>query len=243
MFHFLPSSPEPVITAMVSGGTPTVGESHSLTCTVTGADRLNPTITYQWFKDNTVVSGETQSTLSFSSLSLSDAGQYICDVTVSSNFLSQPIIAKSNTQDLTLESKNNFGLSTILVSWCMLIVVLNHVVPPPTAVTVTASPNGTTFTGSSITLTCTVEVSEVVDIAVTVNTWWSGPSGTQFTTTTSVATRMTATTYTSTATLSSVETSDSGEYTCTATVSSTSPFVISSSQVAADYKKLRGREN
>ena len=29
--HFLPSSPEPVITAMVSGGTPTVGESYSLT--------------------------------------------------------------------------------------------------------------------------------------------------------------------------------------------------------------------
>ena len=62
--HFLPSSPVPVITAVVSGGTPTVGESYSLTCTVTGADRLNPTITYQWFKDNTMVSGETQSTLS-----------------------------------------------------------------------------------------------------------------------------------------------------------------------------------
>ena len=107
--HFLPSSPVPVITAMVtamvSGGTPTVGESYSLTCTVTGADRLNPTITYQWFKDNTVVSGETQSTLSFSSLSLSDAGQYRCDVTVSSTLLSQPITKMSNTQDLTLQSK------------------------------------------------------------------------------------------------------------------------------------------
>ena len=103
--HFLPSSPVPVITAMVSGGTPTVGESYSLTCTVTGADRLNPTITYQWFKDNTVVSGETQSTLSFSSLSLSDAEQYRCDVTVSSTLLSGSISKMSNTQDLTLQSK------------------------------------------------------------------------------------------------------------------------------------------
>ena len=52
--QFLPSSPEPVITAMVSGGTPTVRESYSLNCTVTGADRLNATITYQWFKDSTM---------------------------------------------------------------------------------------------------------------------------------------------------------------------------------------------
>ena len=103
--HFLPSSPAPVITAMVSGGTPAVRESYSLTCTVTGADRLNPMITYQWFQDNTMVSGETQSNLSFTSFSLSDAGQYRCDVTVSSTLLSQSITKMSNTQDLTLQSK------------------------------------------------------------------------------------------------------------------------------------------
>ena len=222
--HFLPSSTAPVITAMVSGGTPIVGESYSLTCTVTGADQLNPTITYQWFKDNTVVSGETQSTLSFSSLSLSDAGQYRCDVTVSSTLLSQPITKMSNTQDLILQSKCNSSLM-----FCYLIVVLSHLVPPLTALTVTASPNGTIFTGSSFTLTCSIELSEAVDIAVTVNTVWSGPPGTQFTTITSVATRMTATTYTSAATIGSVGTSDSGEYTCTATVSSTSnSFVLAS---------------
>ena len=104
--HFLPSSPEPVITAMVSGGTPTVGENYSLTCTVTGADQLNPTITYRWFKDNTVVSGEPQSTLSFSPLSLSDAGQYRCRVTVSSTLLSRSISKVSNAQDLTLQGKH-----------------------------------------------------------------------------------------------------------------------------------------
>ena len=119
--HFVPSSPEPVITAMVSGGTPTVGESYSLTCTVTGADRLNPTITYQWFKDNTVVSGETQSTLSFSSLSLSHAGQYRCDVTVSSTLLSQSITEMSNTHDLTLQSKYNSSLMICCLIVCYLI--------------------------------------------------------------------------------------------------------------------------
>ena len=103
--HFVPSSPEPVITAMVSGGTPTVGESYSLTCTVTGADRLNPTISYQWFKDNTVVSGETQSTLSFSSLSLSDAGQYRCRVTVASALLNINISNSSHSYRLVIPSK------------------------------------------------------------------------------------------------------------------------------------------
>ena len=98
--HFLPSSPAPVITAMVSGGTPTVGESYSLTCTVTGADRLNPTITYQWSKGTTFVS--TQSTLSFSSLRLSDAGKYQCFVTVISTLLSQTITVLSNTQIIIL---------------------------------------------------------------------------------------------------------------------------------------------
>ena len=86
--------------------------------------------------------------------------------------------------------------------------------------TLTASPDGTVVTGSSLTLTCTIELSEAVDIPVTVSTVWNGPSGTQFTTTTSVATRMTVTFYTSTVTIGSVEASDSGEYTCTATVNS-----------------------
>ena len=84
-----------------------VSDQYTLNCAavITEADQLNPTITYQWFKNNTVVSGETQSTLSFFSLSLSDAGQYRCNVTVSSTLLSQSIIAMSNTQDLTLQSK------------------------------------------------------------------------------------------------------------------------------------------
>lgn len=105
---------------------------------------------------------------------------------------------------------------------------MSIIVPLSTAVTVTASLDGTIFVGSSLTLTCTIELlSEAVDIAAIVNTVWSGPSGTQFTNTTSVATIVTETTYISAAALSLVSASDSGEYTCTATVSPvTSPLVI-----------------
>ena len=95
---------------MVNGGTQTIGESYSLTCTVIGADRLKPTITYQWFQDNIVVSDETQSTLFFSFLDLSDVGQYRCDVTVSSTLLNTSITAMSNTQNLTVQSKYDSSL-------------------------------------------------------------------------------------------------------------------------------------
>ena len=57
-----------------------------------------------------MVSGETQSSLSFSSLSLSDAGQYRCDITVSSTLLSRSITAMGNSLSLKLHSKYNYSL-------------------------------------------------------------------------------------------------------------------------------------
>ena len=115
--------------------------------------------------------------------------------------------------------------------------MLSHLVPPPTAVTVTASPDDFFIVeGHPLNLTCSIELSEAVNVAVTVNTVWSGPSGN----TTSVASMVTASTYTSTATISSVGTSDSGEYTCTATISSTSPFLTDSEGVSGMYNVTVG---
>ena len=96
-------------------------------------------------------------------------------------------------------------------------------VPAPTSVTVT---NGSVNVGSTVTLTCSVELSPAVDVLVTVNTVWTGPDGFM---TTNTAQRMeSTTTYTSTAMVSSFGRDQSGDYTCTATVSSTSPFLTNS---------------
>ena len=81
----------PMVTVQISdsGVTPTAGESYALTCSVSGAENLNSSTTYQWTKNNGTQTqvGTKSSTLNFLSLRLSDTGQYSClaTVTVSSH--------------------------------------------------------------------------------------------------------------------------------------------------------------
>ena len=75
---------------------------YSLTCAVTGAERLTDAmVTYQCFKNGAMVSNQTMATLSFSPLSISDAGRYNCQATVISSLLSAPIATTlSNSLDV-----------------------------------------------------------------------------------------------------------------------------------------------
>ena len=85
-----------IAVAVSDDGTPTVGQSYSLTCSVSGAS----VTTYQWRKDGSVLQGETtEIRLSFSPLRLSDAGQYTCEVTVNSMTLTDDV-------DVVIMSKN-----------------------------------------------------------------------------------------------------------------------------------------
>ena len=75
-----------------------VGSVYSLTCTVTGAERLTDAgamVTYQWLKNGAVVSDQTMATLSFSPLTFSDAGRYTCQMTITSSLLRVPDISHS----------------------------------------------------------------------------------------------------------------------------------------------------
>ena len=73
-----------------------VGLMHSLTCAVTGAERLTDiVIAYQWSKNGVAVPDQTVMTLSFTPLTFSDAGRYACQATVSSSLFSVPIAHKS----------------------------------------------------------------------------------------------------------------------------------------------------
>ena len=103
---------------------------------------------------------------------------------------------------------------------------LLSVVPAPTSVIVSPTSPGIVRPqfGSAITLTCTVELSPVVNIPVNVTTMWAGPAGFK-TTNTAQPVMGTTVNYTSTAVVSSFGRNESGVYTCTATATTTSPFL------------------
>ena len=92
--------------------------------------------------------------------------------------------------------------------------------------------------GSDVTLTCTVNLDPAVDVPVTVDTVWTGP--TNFMENRTAARVGSTTTYTSTAMVSSFGRDQSGVYTCTTTVSSTSSF-ISSSMGSASIRVTAGK--
>ena len=121
-----------------------------------------------------------------------------------------------------------FMISNRYLPTCMVSGWLGHnmfshysfLVPTPT-VTITS---GTIAVGSALTLTCSVEFRPAVDVPVAVTTVWTGPAG-FMNTTTAVPVMGSTTTYTSTAMVSSFGRDQSGDYTCVATVNSTSYFI------------------
>ena len=85
--------------------------------------------------------------------------------------------------------------------------------------------------GTNVTLTCNVELDRSVDVPLTVDTVWNGPDNFNWNI---MAQQMgNTTTYTSTVKVSSFGRNQSGDYTCTATVSSMSSFIISPSPQSA----------
>jgi hypothetical protein len=83
------------------------GHGFSLSCVVSGAENLNPTVTYNWIKNNgtRILVGSNRSILSFPSLRLSDAGQYSCQATIISPYLRDDLNVISTTFDVRLQGK------------------------------------------------------------------------------------------------------------------------------------------
>ena len=120
---------------------------------------------------------------------------------------------------------------------------MSHLVPATTSVRVTsdqANPLAARPIGSAVTLTCTVELSPSVDVPVTVNTVWTGPDN--FNRNIMAQQMGSTTTYTSTAMVSSFGRDQSGNYTCTATVSSTSQFIMNSMASSPPTRVTVGKE-
>ncbi len=97
---------------------------------------------------------------------------------------------------------------------------------------ITSVPDRTLYTGEDVTLTCDITLDPAVDSEVAVTASWTRSGGPI---TAGVSDITGSGPYQSTLTLSSLTTSDSGDYTCTASVSPDppSPFLLAS-EVATD---------
>ena len=98
--------PAPTISAMVNPNLNTplkAGKTGTtLTCDVSGASNLSPTITYQWTKDSITIASVRSETLTLSPLRLSHAGVYTCSVNVGTTFLNNDIQASANNSEIVM---------------------------------------------------------------------------------------------------------------------------------------------
>ena len=75
-----------------------VGQTgNTLICDVSGAERLSPTITYQWTRNGEIVPDSNSSTLTLPTVTLSSAGNYSCRATVGSALLTNDFEASAGT--------------------------------------------------------------------------------------------------------------------------------------------------
>ena len=97
--------------------------------------------------------------------------------------------------------------------------------------------------GSDISLTCNVELSSAIEIPVNVNVIWTGPN--EFMTTQTVqktAAVHGTTNFSVTTTINSFEGTQSGNYTCTASIHSTSVFLNASQSVSTTLMVTTGKD-
>jgi len=87
-------------------GTAVAGQSYFLSCSVSGAGSLSPTITYRWYNESSNPRSQvgTTKTYTLNPLQLYYAGQYTCEVTITSPYMNGDL-SQRMMQDITVQSK------------------------------------------------------------------------------------------------------------------------------------------
>ena len=113
--HF--SSPVPDVTLLITpSGSAVVGMSYTLTCTVSGADNLEATISIVFTGPSTASGSGPSLELPLGTLNLFHAREYTCTATVSSGLLTNNI-ELSDTENVNVPSKS---LSMVVANVCSL---------------------------------------------------------------------------------------------------------------------------
>ena len=92
-----------------SNGHQSVGSQFNIACAALGFDHLNPGFNIQWRKTGGLIniSSQVNDSLAFSSLRLSDAGEYTCEVNVTSDYLVNGYTTGMGNYNLSINSKQN----------------------------------------------------------------------------------------------------------------------------------------
>ncbi len=216
-------------------GTPVLGQTYSLTCTVKGVSG-SPLI--QWFSPggSEVTIGVSTTTLTstftFTDLAISDAGEYMCRSTFAG-------MVREVVENIMLQSRLFVAFHLLL--WYFIFrssTFISSVVPDITLVHDGGS--GAIYAGSVLTLSCYIDLpSEVLGIInnLTMTTLWSGQSSGKMMGDTRVsvqpANRVSGTlVFVSTVQFSILRTSDADTYTCTATVTASGSLSLSEGQAS-----------
>ena len=125
------------------------------------------------------------------------------------------------------------------MSYTILTIFLCYsLVPQPVTVELISDTPNPILSGTSLTLTCAVELSPVVDAPVTISTVWIGPDGSPLMYA-NYPTRLSFTHYISTAVLRNIDLADSGEYTCTINVGSEITMSANHSVIVGRYTLIQ----
>ena len=214
-----------IIISSTIGGALEVGDKLELSCSVTVEEHLAPSaeLSIEWsggsgggsgvIDNDTRAVNETTSerTLTFSSLNTSHGGQYICQAVI--NIAQISLMKTGNDIAEVMVQSEYLSLPVVAVDVC-----LSPSVPDP--VVMVTAPEGELVSGSPLSLSCSI-FPPSVDTSINISSNWTTPGGRHDTDNTSLV-------------ISSVETADSGEYTCLATLSdsSGSQYVVESEDVS-----------
>ena len=166
------SSVSAQLVTITATGSPSAGQIYTLTCvgSLVGNTSIIPVVTWS-NSTGGVPSGNgvtvSSGNLTFNLLRTSNGGQYICLSTLGSPLNS----TAASVMNIIVQSKHINAEHLIL--HCTSV----PTVPPPT-VTITSTPITTSYyAGTSLNLTCTVQLIPQVDTPVIFNSLWTGPGG------------------------------------------------------------------
>ena len=203
--------PAPEVTITPDVASDTAGEELVLTCTATVVEHLTVHPTVQWSggsvdSTDSLAEGETtrngvtsSRTLTFSPLGTSHGAQYTCQAEIS--ILSIDVTSSdSESRAVMVQSKSLYPYPALFT----LFLCLSPSVPRPEVMVSAAESE--LVSGSPLSLTCSIQPSSV-DTPTTVMSNWTAPNSTYNRANTVNATSVGLM-------ISSVETADSGDYTC-----------------------------